>query len=685
MEDSKERLIEAAVRPFSDNAEMKLAAVRLLGELVNADAPGAEEAIERWDAVDGKKQKPLWRIGLYCVLAIISAVIVTVAAETVINHESVFGSSTDIFYGYPKVTDEEVSRNLTAEQKLLLFGDSSKSSKTEKMKGLWDSAPANLAYFAEYAEAYLSEHKDLPPDFLETARRIDPQNAWFTYVAAGVKAKDAVKKRLQSETAIAANETPEWDILNEVKFNESLALFREARDQPKCENYMIRLSQQRIQLLPRKKPAEVTYSIGHMFETAADGEYSLGALTEVVSAKGWLVGERNDPDGFSKLLLDTHAFLQKRTDTEVGSLVCELVTRIIAFGSITNLAPTAGKLGFKEESARLSVILERIHKMKALQRSRKTHPGSKLLYRNGSETAWVLIGPSSTQNLENPPLLTEEELKPGRLTDHEIYSGIFANFAWAALIVSLGVVAAYRFRSPTLVRRLAWRIESLMKPSDWGWLLGLGIGLPFLYFAVITRLTPLGGRGLSIGYNLVDLPYIDVRGALLPELQFIGFFVLLVLLPVVIARWRLGKRTAFLYLPGRRFWLDWLMAFSAAVSISLIGWSVIDTQEPAKTTALVMEAIPVLWLLMVSFRALCGTPGRLLHSSVVARMVVAAYALAALLMISTVPFFKAAAYRWFEQDQLIKPDPAFPAWTTFDYKVAAQMRKELRETLGYDR
>lgn len=55
MSEIRTRLIETAVRPFDDNAEMKVAASHFVGELAKADPEAAEEAIPRWDAVDGKR------------------------------------------------------------------------------------------------------------------------------------------------------------------------------------------------------------------------------------------------------------------------------------------------------------------------------------------------------------------------------------------------------------------------------------------------------------------------------------------------------------------------------------------------------------------------------------------------------------------------------------------------------
>ncbi len=101
------------------------------------------------------------------------------------------------------------------------------------------------------------------------------------------------------------------------------------------------------------------------------------------------------------------------------------------------------------------------------------------------------------------------------------------------------------------------------------------------------------------------------------------------------------------------------------------------------SSRLIEAAVPVFWLLATSIRSLCSNPKNLLHDGAVARMLVPTYAVAAILMMAAVPYFKAAAYHWFEQDQFMKPDLAHPTMTKFEYKISVQMRKETREILGY--
>ena len=90
MPDPPTRLIAAAVRPFSDNAEMKLSASKLLENLPIRDN-GAENAIRRWDLIDSRRRKPLVRIALFTILALVSAAILTGSIRETIGYQKISG------------------------------------------------------------------------------------------------------------------------------------------------------------------------------------------------------------------------------------------------------------------------------------------------------------------------------------------------------------------------------------------------------------------------------------------------------------------------------------------------------------------------------------------------------------------------------------------------------------------
>ncbi len=681
----QQRLLETAVRPFGDNAEMKHAAAEMFGVLVEPEARGAEEAIARWEAVDARENKTFWRRLFFSLFLVISAGIWADGLHAVFHHNKLFGDLLiDSFYGYPARDDEGTPHfpNLSAEQKLLLFGDTSKAPKSEKMKGLWDSDPGNPAYFAAYTNAFLADNEQLPPDFLETARRIDPRNAWFTHVAAGVTAKDAVKMRKQSKTERLANKTREWDVLDEPRYNEALSLLRQARDQPEYQTYWGDLLRQQVKLLPAKEPSEVAFSIVYLAGRSSDAEFSIGSLVNVMAAKVWRCGEAEDRAGLGEQLADSEDFLKKRTDSEVDSISSELITTGGAYLLISNLAPAADHLGITEQSTRLKVVLGKLHGRKALIESRKSSPSEDLRYEKGGSLASHFLFSGISRRVEHPPVLNEQDLEPGRLVDHEIAARFCAHLVWLGLVICLIAVWAYRFRTPPLVRHLAGRVGWLLRPSDWVWILMIGAGLPFLYVQAITRLTPLGGRELNWENNSVPIP--EVGGTPLAFVQWSGFLLLVILLSTLAIRWRLSKRALAVDFHQGRSWLLWLAILCATAFVPVVGRSVvIDSWEAGIYVAAGLFAVPMLWLLAVICGVLFINSPKILQHAVVARSLIPCLATAALLTISAVPFYKASARHWFERDELIRVDPEHPAMSKFEYDCAVQMRKETREILGY--
>ena len=147
------RLIDAAVRPLADNAEMKLSATRLLETLSSASDPGGEMAIRRWDLIDSRRRKPVIRIALFCILAVVSAAVLAASIRQAIGYQKIASWFMWDFSGaVPELEPETlIGGNLTGDQKLLLFGRSSASSKEARAKPLWDSEPDNPAYFASKA------------------------------------------------------------------------------------------------------------------------------------------------------------------------------------------------------------------------------------------------------------------------------------------------------------------------------------------------------------------------------------------------------------------------------------------------------------------------------------------------------------------------------------------------------
>ncbi len=690
---SGDPLIEVAARPLADKAELHLAAEDFLGGLKTADN-GAEEAVSRWNALDAGTGRSVWWMVLGAVLILISGVVFFRDSVEMLRYFQWGGAAADEFAQQPPVSEERISARLDERQKLLLFGDMKREDKDERKAALWRSEPENPAFFAEYATAYLAEHEKLPPDFRETAGRIDPDNAWFAHLAAAVAGKKCVKRKegkaVRVDGTVFFPEPPTWEILDQARMDQSLALLREAREQAKCESYSVEMLRKRLPLLPQRNLLETLDSIGCLSLTTVFSSIQTWPMGEVIAAKAWMLGEAGDVAGFRELSKDTEAFLRGTLGMEAGILVDDLVFFGVAKSIAKSFAPAAEKLGLREEAERWKEISAELEKRSKARSARKFILDGKPV--EPRTVTGTLCGNVETvfRMAENPPPLTDADLKPGRLMDHEILSRFSGCVIWLVLAVSLGFAALYRFRASAMVRRLAVRMEQLVRPVDWAWILGAGVVLPFFFVMAINRLTPLGGRDFGmLGTSL-----------LLPGGHFLGLLVLWLILPLLIIRWRLAK-LAGCFGFSNPSWISGLVVTIAVVFVPWIGWVGISGSPggfwqnrvgemlfdmepdgpPASTFwwTIGLLAVPLLWFVSTAWRAVFSRPARLLHRATAAFLLVKAYAVAMWVILLATLAFKATEQFWFEHETLLRTDASTPGWTRYEYQVALQMRKELRD------
>lgn len=232
MPDPVERFIAAAVAPFGDNAELRVAAGHHFTEAISAQAEEArrcdplEECTARLEETPGRR--PALRRFLLPLL-LLSLLPVGLTASYFLRHREeleLLGGKDILSGGFTAPGPERIAPDATPAEKLLLFGDLSQSDPVARIKALWDSEPGNPAYFAEYARTYVKERHALPPDFHETAARLDPGNGYFPFLAAGAAAHACVE-RFQPKTKPKVGDpplTPTWTIKDQVRLDEAVAL-----------------------------------------------------------------------------------------------------------------------------------------------------------------------------------------------------------------------------------------------------------------------------------------------------------------------------------------------------------------------------------------------------------------------------------------------------------------------------
>lgn len=672
MSSFQDRVIEAAVRPFSDNAELKLAAAELLGR---ASGNPSEEAIARWDALDASKRGPVRRWLPWGLLAAASALMwLAESREMIAYFQWVKCRSAPFFEPPPYQAEQRTAARLNARGKLLVFGDPASQDIVVRKEKLWQSDPGNPAYYTEYAAVFAARNHKMPPNFLETARRLDPDNAWFTYLAAGADMNEyGWLKRSNGK------------------------LLREARTQTKCTSYTAELLLQRLSLLPQGNLMERFDSVGCLDNSSVSAKLELINVCEVIATAADLAAQKGDVAEFQEIARDADYFLRWIYQDEVSSLRGEAVNASIVERLAKTFTREAQTLGLRQEAEAWEKIVLDMRKRDEIRSTREFALDGKEV--ESGKVTGSLFGYSVERladALETPLPLTDADVKPGRLLDHEILSRFFNYLCWLVMTLCLGLVAAYRFRVSALSRRLAARMAELLRPADWAWIVGLGILLPFAYVMGINRLTPLGGR--EFGMRGTALP--------MPACHFLGLLVLWLVVPVQIIRWRLARRAGGFGFsgPSRIGWLavacavafvPWIgsVAISAAhlpvwelLGLTLserIGLSPITMLSQVYRPLLFVLGVSALWLAGVAARALFCRADRHFHRAAAARVLVVSWAAALAVLCLASQGFKAAERYWFARDELGRMDPARPGWSVYEYRVATQLRKEMRDILGY--
>ena len=668
MHEPAERFLDAATAPLGDNAELQIMARR---ELEEGLAAGKEaELAEATAVLEGAKPRRWWRIALYAVMALVSVVSLGGLGRMAASFDAI-RMILDPFSGDfpdPSKSEARLGKNLSAQERLLLFGDTTKTSPADRFKALWASDPGNPAYFAEYSLHFIQEHDRLPPDFLETAGKLAPDNAWFTLMAAGITAKDAVKRGKQSRVQREQGVPHDYQILDPKRIDEAIRLLERAGRQSGFQVYQTDLMAERIALLPKRTDCVSQLPTLPFLVGLPSAFHPLRHAADAAGAAAWQAADRGDAESFRRIATTWERCLRRMVEAEDPDLIHGLVARTMLVGTANRYGRTRLP-GIEDLNQRWQPIAERMLTEREERNPREWHGDLRL---KGGILAGLSL-PVLTQQLQSPIPISDADLKPGRMVDHELFSRVAA--AALCLVFGLMLLAAalYRQRASVLVKRLSRRLEDLLRPEDWAWILGGGVGLPMLFYLVIYRLTPLGARDWSIAASAF----------IVPAGQAAAMGLLMIVLPVLIARWRLGKRGAVLGWQKGRAWMGWTAVACGALSLPVFGLSFASGKgsEVVMMVASALLGILALAWLLLGLRAFFSKRPALLRRATLSRVLVPAYAFGMLLMAVSMPFYHAAEKRWLAQDRLMEITPDAPAMSRYEWQVAQALRAENLELL----
>jgi hypothetical protein len=183
--------------------------------------------------------------------------------------------------------------------------------------------------------------------------------------------------------------------------------------------------------------------------------------------------------------------------------------------------------------------------------------------------------------------------------------------------------------------------------------------------------------------------------------QLAALAVSVLILTVLIARWRLGKRGAVLGFRVNRHWPGVLAAVAALASIPAFGTV---TSFPARITDVCLQlptgpdefvtvpatlaaagsllAIPLLWLLVAISRSISVRTQHALRRTTMGRILVPTWIFAMLVFAASVPLHHAEERFWIGRERLMEITTEAPGLYRYDWQLTQVARKELLEFLG---
>ncbi len=673
-------LIEKVTEPLSANAERRLAAKAFLGEKFDSAHPGVAEATARLEAM-GRRRFPKLRKALpwfLAALAFVAAVSPWVRSIYRALPYHVMQNFNNDFSGFLPV----LPAGLTEEQRLLL--PDPRVGVLEQKRRLHIHAPENPAYFAEYARRFSYEKGDFAPDFSETAARIAPENAYFTYFAAGGMGGESVTDKTRGVSRSVRGEV-EFDITDPAAFEKALAFIAKAAAMPDFETYTNPMIVARMRL--RQRPAETIPEFMSAMAGADDiwfEIYQLQRVADLLSARAEQLSKSGRKEEFLALAAQREALVAHLgRNPDINSDGEQLYSQI-AISTVKNFEIAADRLSLAEMAETYRKQGEAFQKeedMRSLRWSKEGNP-----FREDKVSTFHRFLDISEVN--SPPPVSDADFEPMRRAEHELLGGIGILALALSLPVAALLVFLFRFLSTPMIRIPAKRMAGVLGMADWAWVTGLGIVLPILFFLIVTRFTSLAGR--EYGVMCFEMVF--------PGVQYAALLLALLIAPAIAVRWRLGKQLAFFGF-GDRFTV--LLAIAALAMIAV--WSLaalplverfgmedhhvladlshsmnLGMDNSFTLTALASPVTLCLGLLFLNaLRSILGKPAARLAQCTTVIAVLPAYPIAIILLCALTPIYSAGEKRWLAKETLLRIDPDAPDLGAYEFKVAAQKRKEI--------
>lgn len=682
----KEQLIQAWTRGLEDNAEQQLHAMAALHEAIDENAPTLPDALFLLESADARsrarRRVMLWSLLILALLAMAWSIYQAVRTSHAVRQIS--NAVAIPFFGSPPSEPPRVV-TASAEESFLLYGDLTRPRESDQQRALWEREKTNPVFFANYAKHYVSEGKNVPPDFLKVAADIDPDNAWFPELAASVRSEKAAKKEKTVHPASPVKRANgsrgsyvdrrkmerkivyQYSVADPAAFDETMRLWRQSLQKKGYDDYGAALHQMRYPSLSRRQdlvrdmPALVYLSMQPSWQIRVRKlcDTLVAALQEA---------DMKTEEG-KQLFRDVNSYSERVAARRPGNLVDILVTRavLIMLYKQIDVIDTSALDPTMVQSWR-----QRNQQLAALQDQIQSSTEDSDAYRQHSSLLMAMSLPVIRRQVLNPPPISQELLKPTRYAEHCFFAKFaFAGFCWVLLILVPFHVWGARQKLIHRIVDVAWLSLPLRSVMV---LVGLGVVAPIVYYTCLVFFTPLTGKQFG-----------PAEGLIFPFYPLITLALILLVLPRLLVH-----RSLAVWQPlcprGQRWYLRCGWIALALLMLPLHGmpalYSSVKNFTIFTTLLMIVAAPAVCWLLWSWVRPFIG---RSFYKSVMqglCRRMVGVCSLSAILMLSVahVALSRAEQY-WTQQDEMFDVSPEIPT-LQFEAEITEIAHADLLKAMG---
>jgi tetratricopeptide (TPR) repeat protein len=486
-----------------------------------------------------------WQVALRLIphLAVLVALITLVvfairfdnsASANALNHVS----SSAIGSLQQQSASSEKSHPKTREE-ILLFSNPETDRWLTAFNEISDDDPSKVLYLSRY----LQENENVPEEWFERARKLDPDNGWLTLFHAGQLAQQAVERNPKWKRG---GKLSKYRILDSDSLDRAHALAELASQQPEFRPLNIGLAREALKHFenPKRLNDQAEQSV-QIAGARMRNSMLILHLFERFTIKGEKLADNKDRESLEELM-ETMELLLEQTLKGENYTISTLVS-ISCFKIYTDqFAPLARSVGMNRKAEQIDDFALELANSNVWRKNEVLDFASPK--KHGGFLAGIFaFNGLGVEGVEQPTL---QSLEPGRMK----WLLVFEQNLTAVALMLFAILSLFFLLASHLGSRnnrlLAQRLYPNLKLGRIViWTL-VAWALPILLYAGVTRLTPMGSLDWAL-FHLATLP-------------FSGYWTASFLFAVAFAlgtmAWQTRRNLASLGFASKARWTHWLPA-----------------------------------------------------------------------------------------------------------------------------